>query len=140
MITKTPKKQEINRDWYLIDAKGEVLGRIATKIARLLIGKDKSNFSYSVDCGDLVVVINSNDVRVTGRKKKQKLYRRYSGYPGGLKETTFERLLEKDSRKIIEHAVRGMLPKNKLRSKRLKRLRVFKKEKHNFEDKKLNKI
>lgn len=120
-----------NRKYHLFDAQGKVLGRLAVEIARTLSGKNKVNFAPNVDGGDFVVVVNSNKVEVTGNKAKDKKYYRFSGYPGGITAVTFEELLKKDSRKIITRAVYGMLPKNKLRSRMLKRLLVYKDEKHN---------
>jgi len=133
--TKTVKKSEITRTWYLIDAKGQILGRLATKIANLLIGKNKPYFVPHLDCGDYVVVINTSQVKVSGRKAQQKKYYRYSGYPGGLKEITFSQQMAKDPRGVIWHAVAGMLPKNKLRDKRLARLKMFVGEEHPYQDK-----
>lgn len=135
MKTKATKKTEIKRAWHLIDAKGQILGRLATKIATLLVGKNKPYFVPYLDCGDYVVVINAAQVEVSGRKRKQKKYYHHSGYPGGLKEITFADQLAKDPKKIIVHAVSGMLPKNKLRDKRLARLKVFVDEKHPYQDK-----
>jgi len=129
----TPK--DIKRAWHLVDVKGQVLGRIATRIAILLQGKSKPYFVSHLDCGDYVVVTNSDLVAVTGRKSTNKLYYRHSGYPGGLKTTTFAQQLKKDSRKIIISAVTNMLPKNKLRSDRLKRLKVFPTDQHTYQDK-----
>lgn len=136
-MKKTPvtRLKDIKRNWHLIDAGGQVLGRQASKIAQLLIGKNKVYYTPSLDCGDYVVVINANKVKVTGKKLKEKIYYRHSGYPGGLKEISFEEQLKKDSRKIIQWAVRNMLPKNKLRKKRLARLKVFVGEEHGYEDK-----
>jgi large subunit ribosomal protein L13 len=111
------------------------LGRVATQIAQKLIGKTKPYFTSHLDCGDYVVVINSNDVKVTGRKEQNKIYYRHTNFPNGLKQITFDRQLEKDSRKIITRAVSSMLPKNKLRSPRLKRLKIFKTETHIYADK-----
>ena len=138
-MTKTYslKAKEIKRDWHLIDAEGQVLGRLASKVAGFMQGKQKPYFTPHLDCGDYVVITNARKVEVTGRKKKGKTYYRHSGYPGGLKETTFEKQMEKDPRKVIRHAVSGMLPKNKLRSRRLARLKVFTDEKHTYQDKKL---
>jgi len=135
MKTRSIKKSEIKRNWHLIDAKGQILGRLATKIANLLMGKSKPYFVSHLDCGDYVVVINASQVKVSGRKAQQKKYYRYSGYPGGLKETTFFQQIVKDPRKIIGHAVAGMLPKNKLRDKRLVRLKIFAGEEHPYKDK-----
>lgn len=133
--TKTTKASEIRRSWHLIDAKGKILGRLSTKIAFLLIGKNKPYFVNYLDCGDYAVIINAARVQVTGRKAKQKLYRRHSGYPGGFREVPFEKQMAKDPRKIIYHAVSGMLPKNKLRAKRLARLKIFVDEKHPYNSK-----
>lgn len=119
----------------MIDAKGKILGRLSTKIAGLLIGKNKPYYTGHLDCGDWVVVINADKVEITGKKRKKKIYYRISGYPGGLRALTFEQMIEKDSRKVIRHAVLGMLPKNKLSKKRLKRLRVFINDKHPYEKK-----
>lgn len=132
MRTKTTQKSEVKRSWHLIDAKGETLGRMATIIARLLIGKDNPYFVRYLDCGDWVVVINAADVKVSGKKASQKLYYRHSGYPGGFKEITFEKQIERDPTKVIRHAVSGMLPKNKLRKTMLTRLRIFAGEEHPY--------
>ena len=135
MKTFSTKFSDIKRSWHLHDAKGQVLGRFATQIAVKLIGKHKPYYVSHLDCGDYVVVTNSDLVKVTGKKADQKTYYRHSGYPSGLKEVTFKQQLQKDSRKIIISAVKNMLPKNKLRSSRLKRLKVFKKEDHIYQDK-----
>jgi len=135
MKTYSVKKSEIKRGWHLVDAKGQILGRLATKIASLLIGKNKPYFVSHLDCGDYVVVINASQVKVSGRKAQQKKYYRYSGYPGGLKEITFSQQMTKDPTKVIRHAVEGMLPKNKLRDKRLARLKIFVGEEHQYKDK-----
>lgn len=135
MRTRATKESEIKRFWHLFDAKGKILGRLSTEIARLLIGKDKSYFVNYLDCGDYVVVINASQVQVTGRKATQKLYRRHSGYPGGFREIPYEKQMEADPRKIVRHAVAGMLPKNKLKTKRLLRLKIFVDEKHSHQNK-----
>lgn len=135
MKTYSTKKSDIKRQWHLIDVQGKVLGRLSTQIAQLLIGKHKPYFTSHLDCGDYVVVVNSDQVKVTGRKAQQKTYYRHSNYPGGLKSITFDKQLQKDSRKIIEWAVKNMLPKNKLRSPRLRRLKVFKLDNHIYQDK-----
>ena len=135
MKTSATKQSDITRAWHLIDVKGKVLGRMATQIAILLQGKTKPYFTRHLDCGDYVVVTNSDQVQVTGRKSKQKTYYRHSGYPGGLKSITFDKQLEKDSRKIIELAVKNMLPKNKLRQPRMRRLKIFKTDQHTYQDK-----
>ncbi len=133
--TKSVKAKEIKRIWHLVDAQGKILGRLATQISGILIGKNKINYSPNLDCGDYIVLINAAGVEVTGRKRKQKLYRRHSGYPGGFKEITFEKQMERDPKKIIRYAVSGMLPKNKLRDRRLSRLKIFIDNKHPYEDK-----
>lgn len=133
--TPTLKKGDIDRNWFLLDAKGQILGRFATDVSQKLIGKHKPNFTPHMDNGDYVVVVNAGDVEVTGKKLKQKIYTRYSGYPSGLKETPLKRLMEKDPRKVIQNAVSGMLPKNKHRKRRMTRLFVFKDDKHPYEDK-----
>ncbi|KAI7833126.1 50S ribosomal protein L13 [Kickxella alabastrina] len=120
------------RVWHLVDARGQVLGRLGTQIAQTLMGKHKPIYDPSSDCGDYVVLINAKHINVTGRKREQKLYRHHTGFPGGLKEITFERLQEKDAEKIIEKAVSGMLPKNKLRKVRLERFMIFPEEEHPY--------
>jgi len=133
--TYVTKLKDIERRWYLVDLKDRILGREVTKIATLLRGKNKPYFTPSLDCGDHVVVINAQKVRLTGKKEDQKVYRRYSGYPGGLREVSYQRMLEKRPKEVVRHAVRGMLPKNKLRSRMIKRLYVFPGEKHPYKDK-----
>lgn len=133
--TKVTKASEIKREWHLIDIKGKMLGRVGTQISKLLIGKDKVYYSPNLDCGDYVVVTNAAKVEISGRKRKQKLYRRHSGYPGGFRELTFVQLMKRDPRKVIRYAVSGMLPKNKLRDKRLARLKVFVNDEHPYQDK-----
>jgi len=133
--TKSTKKGQIKRRWHLIDAEGKVLGRLAGKIARLLIGKDKPYWVPYLDCGDYVVVINADKVEVTGRKEDGKIYYRHSGYPGGLKETTLGQMRVKKPTEIIRLAVYGMLPKTKLRAKMLNKLKLFVGDKHRYYDK-----
>lgn len=135
MTPYSTRLSDIKREWHLFDAQGQILGRLSTKIAELLIGKNKPYYTPHLDCGDWVVVINARDVKVTGKKRKEKIYYRHSGYPGGLKALTFEQMMQRDPRKVIFQAVSGMLPKNKLKKKRLKRLRVFAGEKHPYEKK-----
>lgn len=135
MKTYATREKDIKRAWHLIDAEDQVLGRLVSNIAPLLVGKNKVYFTPHLDCGDWVVVINAGRVRVTGKKEKQKLYRHHTGFPGGLRELTFSQLMAKDPRKVIVLAVKGMLPKNKLRSRRLERLRIFVNEKHPYQDK-----
>lgn len=135
MKTFQPKKSDIKRNWHTVDAKGQVLGRMASKIAKLLLGKDKPKYAPHLDMGDNIVVINAKDVELTGRKMQNKVYYSHSGYPGGFKEEKVSDLMEKSPEKVIERAVSGMLPKNRLHDKRMRRLRVFADEKHPYEDK-----
>ncbi len=135
MRTYQPKKEEVKRQWHLIDVKGEILGRAASEIATKLIGKNKVNFSRHIDSGDYVVVINAKDVKVSGKKEKQKVYRSHSGYPGGFKEVKYAKMLKENPNRIIQLAVKGMLPDNRLKDKRMSRLKVFSGEKHPYEDK-----
>ena len=125
MKTYSAKPKDIQRKWYLIDADGQILGRMATRIADLLRGKDKPTYTPHMDTGDFVVVINAEKVHLTGRKPEQKEYQRYSGYPGGLKKITFRRMLETHPERIIEHAVRGMIPHNRLGRAVIKKLKVY---------------
>lgn len=134
MIRPT-KISEIKRKWYLFDAKDQILGRLATKIVPLLIGKDKPYFVQYLDCSDHVVVINASEIKVTGRKEKQKKYYHYSGYPGGLREQKYLDLKEKHPEKILINSLERMLPKNKLRQKRLNNLHVFAGSTHPFAEK-----
>jgi large subunit ribosomal protein L13 len=115
----------VGKDWFVVDAKGQVLGRLATRIARLLIGKDKPSYTPHLDCGDHVVVINAESVRLTGNKIDQKIYRHHSGHPGGLKEIPIRAMLQRRPEEVVREAVLGMLPKNKLRARRAKKLRVY---------------
>ncbi|PIS15150.1 50S ribosomal protein L13 [Candidatus Shapirobacteria bacterium CG09_land_8_20_14_0_10_38_17] len=133
--TSVTKLRNIKRRWYLVDLKDKILGREATEMAVLLRGKNKPYFTPSLDCGDHVVVINAQKVRLTGKKEDQKVYQRYSGYPGGLKEVSYRRMAEKAPNEVVRHAVLGMLPKNKLRSKMIKRLYIFSGEEHPYKDK-----
>lgn len=111
--------------WWVVDASGQVLGRLATRVARILIGKDKPAFTPHLDCGDHVVVINADQVRLTGNKIDQKVYQHHSGYPGGLKEIPARRLKEQRADRVVREAILGMLPKNKLKAHRAKKLRVY---------------
>lgn len=133
--TISTKKSSVVRSWHHINAKEQILGRTATQIAKLLMGKDKPYFVRNIDCGDYVVVTNASTVRVTGKKEKLKTYNRHSGYPGGFKSETLEELRKRRPEEIIIHAVKGMLPQNKLRASMLKRLYVFTGEEHTYADK-----
>ncbi len=134
-ITKPTTAKEIKRAWHLVDVKGEVIGRVANKIAILLMGKSKPYFSRNMDCGDFVVVVNSDFVKITGKKSEQKFYRKHSMYPGGFKEVKFKDMKKKNSRVIVLNAVKGMLPDNKLKKQLLKRLFIFKDENHKYKEK-----
>ena len=133
MRTFTPKKDEIEKKWWLIDAEGKILGRLATEVAVLLRGKRKPKFAYFIDCGDFVVVINAEKVNVTGKKLEQKKYYSHSGYPGGLKVKTLKELLEKKPEEVIRKAVWGMIPKNKLGRAVYKKLKVYRGSHHPHE-------
>jgi len=135
MKTYQPGKNDIKREWHLVDVKGEILGRIASKIATKLIGKEKVNYSRHIDSGDYVIVINAKEVKVTGKKEKGKIYRSHSGYPGGLKEIRYDKLISEHPTRVIELAVKGMLPDNRLKDKRMSRLKIFAGDKHPYEDK-----
>jgi large subunit ribosomal protein L13 len=119
------------RKWYVVDASEAPLGRVATQVATLLTGKGKPQFSHHIDCGDYVVVINTDNLKVTGDKLEQKMYYHHSHFPGGLKETPLKKQIEKDSTAAVIHAIRGMLPVNKLRDGRLLRLKVYPGSEHN---------
>lgn len=119
------KKDEIKRQWFLFDAEGKILGRLASKIAMVLMGKLKPIFTPHIDCGDFVVVINGRKIRVTGKKLTDKIYYSHSFYPGGLKERTLKEVLAKDPTRVIYLAVKRMLPKNKLGARMLKRLKIY---------------
>ena len=123
--TFSAKKEEAVRDWYVIDASDMVLGRLATSVATILRGKNKPTFTPHVDTGDFVIVVNADKIRLTGRKWQQKVYYRHSGYPGGLKTITAMKVNEKKPDFLIKHAVRGMLPKNKLGRKQIRKLKVY---------------
>lgn len=130
MKTYTPKKEEIEKKWYLVDASGLVLGRLATKIATILRGKDKPLFTPHLDLGDFVVVINAEKVRLTGKKLSDKVYYHHTGYPGGLISITAEKLLASKPEEVITNAVWGMLPKGKLGKAIIKKLKVYRGENH----------
>jgi len=133
MKTYSAKPTTVERKWHLLDASEVPLGRIATLAAQLLTGKTKPTFTRHIDTGDFVVIINADELMVTGNKREGKKYYRYSGYPSGLKETSLRDQLQKDSTAIVIHAVRGMLPVNKLRDDRLKRLKVYPGDQHSHE-------
>ena len=128
--TTTPAVSSIARNWFLVDAQNKTLGRLATEIANVLRGKNKPSFTPHLDNGDFVIVINAEKVEVTGKKASQKLYRRHSGRPGGMKVEKFESLQERIPERIIEQAVKGMLPHNSLGRQQFKKLKVYKGEEH----------
>jgi len=123
--TISAREQDVQRDWYVIDAQGQTLGRLASRVATLLRGKHKPLFTPHVDCGDYVIVVNAEKVHVTGQKMTQKKYYRHSGYPGGLKEVTLRDQLQKFPDRVIEKAVQGMLPKNRLGRRMFKKLKIY---------------
>lgn len=129
--TYSAKPSEVTRKWYVIDASEAPLGRISTKAATLLTGKEKPMFTKHIDCGDFVVIINADKTVVTGKKETDKMYYRHSNYPGGLTELTFKEVMEKDPTKALFKSIRGMLPVNKLRDDRLKRLKIYAGPEHN---------
>jgi large subunit ribosomal protein L13 len=130
MRTYTARPADIKRDWFLIDASGKTLGRLATEVARRLRGKHKVQYTPHMDTGDYIVVINASEVRVTGDKARQKMYHRHSGYPGGLNSISFEKLQQTNPVRIIETAVKGMLPKGPLGRQMFRKLRVYADAKH----------
>ena len=125
METKSYKRDNVEKNWHLVDAEDKVLGRLAVKIATILSGKNKAQYSPNADLGDFVVVVNAEKVKVTGNKFSQKNYYHHTGYPGGLKTKSFEKMQEDSPEKIIEKAVKGMLPKNKLANQIIKKLKVY---------------
>lgn len=133
------KQSDFKQEWHLVDLKEKILGRVAVDIAKLLMGKSKSNYVRNLDCGDYVVAINAKEVKVTGKKETDKKYYRHSGYPGGFREETLKKLREEKPEEIIIRAVSGMLPQNRLKAKMLKRFKVFVGAEHNLNDKFKNK-
>ena len=133
MRTFTQKQEEIERDWYVVDAEGETLGRLASRIAPILKGKHKPIYTPHLDCGDFVIIVNAEKVRVTGRKLDQKFYHRHSGYPGGLKSISLRDQLNRYPERVLQAAIRGMLPKNKLGRRMIKKLKVYAGDAHPHE-------
>lgn len=127
------KAKDIQRKWYVVDATDKVLGRLASEVAAILRGKNKPIFTPNLDTGDYVIVINADKVRVTGDKNKKKIYKRHTGYPGGLRTTTFEELIARKPERAVELAVKGMLPKNRLGRDMYRKLRVYAGEDHGHE-------
>ena len=130
MKTYSVKVSEIKREWHVIDASDKILGRLATEVAKLLMGKHKSTFCRNLDVGDFVVVLNAEKIRVSGDKARQKVYYRHSGYPGGLRSVTLEKLMQTHPTRAVEYAVKGMLPHNRLGASMIKKLKVYAGDKH----------
>jgi large subunit ribosomal protein L13 len=128
--TFTAKKEEIERDWYVVDAEGQTLGRLASTVAPIIRGKHKPIYTPHLDCGDFVIIINAEKVRVTGRKLDQKFYHRHSGYPGGLTSISLRDQLDKHPERVLQAAIRGMLPKTKLGRQMIKKLKVYAGDSH----------
>lgn len=128
--TISVNKANADKQWLLVDAEGQKLGRVASKIAKLLRGKHKTNFTPHADCGDYVVVVNADKISLSGNKWEDKVYQRYTGFPGGQRSETAEQVFKKDANRLIEHAVKGMLPKNKLGRKLFKNMKVYSGETH----------
>lgn len=133
MSTYVAKPQDIERQWYVVDAEGQTLGRLASQISMLLMGKNKPIYTPSLDCGDHVIVINADKIALTGKKLQQKFYRYNTGYPGGLREINYQTMLQKKPEKVIELAVKGMLPKTKLGRQMIKKLKVYAGSDHQHE-------
>ena len=130
MKTKSIKQSEINKKWWLVDAQGQTLGRFSSKIAQILRGKHKVDFTPHMDMGDFVIVINAEKVKLSGSKESDKVYFRHTGYPGGVKETKYSEMMQKFPERIVENAIKGMLPHNRLGRKILLNLKVYKGEEH----------
>ncbi len=140
MKTYSAKPSDVVRKWYVVDASEVPLGRLSTRVAELLIGKGKPIFTKHIDCGDYVVIVNAKNLVVTGKKVDDKKYYKHSHYPGGLRETTLKYELEKDPKKVVHQAVRGMLPVNKLRDDRLARLKIYVGQEHDHTAQKPEKL
>jgi len=130
MSTYFPKEGEIVRKWYVVDADGQVLGRLASQVARILMGKENPQYTPFLDTGDHVIVVNAEKIVLTGLKSQQKVYRRYTGFPGGLREESFVRLMARRPEKIVEEAIKGMLPKSKMGRQMATKLKVYRGDKH----------
>jgi large subunit ribosomal protein L13 len=129
-VTKFVKTEDADHKWYIVDADGQILGRLASKIAKIIRGKNKPIFTPNTDTGDFVVVINAEKVRLTGKREQLKDYKRHSGYPGGQKIVSYQNMLDKNPEFIVENAVKGMLPKTRLGNKLIKKLKVYAGDKH----------
>ncbi len=133
MKTAMANKETIERKWYVVDAEGQTLGRFASELAKILRGKHKPTYTPNVDCGDYVIVLNCDKIKVTGRKESQKMYRHHTGWVGNLKEVKYSDMMKKHPERIIIHAVKGMLPKNSLGRQMIKKLKVYTGSEHNHE-------
>ena len=133
MDTRFPSGQEIARKWFVVDGSGQTLGRLASRVARILSGKENPNYTPFIDTGDHVIVINAEKVRVTGMKSEQKVYRYYTGFPGGLREEDFRKRFDRKPELVVQEAILGMLPKSKLGRAMGKKLKVYKGDKHSHE-------
>ena len=129
-ITRFIKTEDADRKWYVVDAKDQVLGRLAARVATVIRGKSKPQFTPNMDTGDFVIILNADKIKMTGKRELQKTYFRHSGYPGGVKELSFAQMIEKHPERVIEFAVKGMLPKNRLGRKLIKKLKVYTGEEH----------
>ncbi len=127
------RPQQVERKWHVVDAEGQTLGRLASELARILRGKNKPQYTPHVDVGDFVVVINADRIEVTGRKAEQKVYRRHTGYPGGLKETSYEQMLTRKPTEVLRKAVYGMMPKTRLARQQFKKLKIYAGSEHPHE-------
>jgi len=125
------KPLEVERKWYIVDAEGQNLGRMASQVAAVLRGKNKTTYTPHVDCGDYVIIVNAEKVAVTGKKRHDKIYRRHSDYPGGLRELNFEQMMDKHPTEVVRHAVKGMMPTGKLGRQMYKKLKVYAGPEHN---------
>jgi large subunit ribosomal protein L13 len=130
MKTYATKAKDIERKWHVIDASGKTLGKLGTEVARLLMGKHKPSYAPYIDCGDYVIVLNASKIKITGNKANQKTYYRHSGYPGGIKAVNFTKMLQTHPTRVIEHAVKGMLPGSLLGDAMFKKLKVYEGDKH----------
>jgi len=130
MVTRFPGGQDIARKWFVVDASGQTLGRLASRVASILAGKESAHYAPFIDVGDHVIVINADKIRVTGAKPEQKMYRHYTGFPGGLREESFRKLFDRRPDRVVQQAILGMLPKNKLGRAMGKKLKVYKDDKH----------
>jgi len=140
MKTYMPKSGQVERKWYVVDAKGKILGRLASQVASILRGKNKPIYSPHVDTGDYVIIVNAAEVELTGKKKQQKMYRYHTGHPGGLKEMSYEKLLKQKPEKAVYEAVWGMIPHNRLGRKVVKKLKIYRGSEHKHHAQKPEKL